>query len=66
MDCRCIVCDSLLATDLVGTVKIKCGKQNCKKINIFESEKQTGVDQQTFIDQHEKTVIRNSMPDKLQ
>jgi hypothetical protein len=56
IECRCENCRSLLGTDLVGTVKIKCYKANCKKLNIFTSEKQTGPDQQTFIKDYEKTA----------
>lgn len=65
MECRCEQCNSLLATDLIGEVKIKCHKQHCRKINIFTAVKQTGADQQTFIDQHEKTLSDNSVPYKL-
>lgn len=53
-ECRCVECGSLLGTDLTGSVKIKCHKAKCKTFNIFDSEKQTGADQQTFIKNHEK------------
>lgn len=65
MDCRCKKCNSLLATELAGTVKIKCHKQNCKTFNTFTSikENQTGNDQQSFTQNNEKTLAGDTNTD---
>lgn len=60
-ECRCGVCNSLLGTELTGTVKIKCSKAKCKKINIFTSENQSGADQQSFIKPDEKITDGSSI-----
>lgn len=56
---RCSGCKRLLATELYGSVKIKCYK--CKKINnIFTSENPTGNDPQSFILNNEKNTDRDT------
>lgn len=58
--CLCEGCKRRLLDMEYGFVKIICYR--CKFLNIFEIVKQTGADQQTFINLDEKTVSDIILP----